>query len=81
MDTLRRIASGAGLTVIATLHHVEFARRYADRIVGFRAGRVVFDGLPAELTDRAAERVFGPTDPAPPAPLAAPAGQPSWAVS
>ena len=47
MDTLRRIATGAGLTVIATLHHVEYARRYADRVLGLRGGRLVFDGPPA----------------------------------
>ena len=38
METLRRIASETGLTVIATLHHVEYARRYADRVLGLRAG-------------------------------------------
>src|SRR5215471_6161861 len=43
MDTLRRVASETGLTVIATLHHVEYARRYADRVLGLRAGELVFD--------------------------------------
>ena len=38
MDTLRRIATSANLTVVATLHHVDYARRYADRIFGLRGG-------------------------------------------
>jgi phosphonate transport system ATP-binding protein len=38
METLRRIASEAGLTVITNLHHVEYARRYADRVVGLCTG-------------------------------------------
>jgi phosphonate transport system ATP-binding protein len=59
METLRRIASGAGLTVISTLHHVEYARRYADRVLGLRAGRLVFDGPPRELTDDAIREIFG----------------------
>jgi phosphonate transport system ATP-binding protein len=59
METLRRIASGAGLTVISTLHHVEYARRYADRILGLRAGRLVFDGPPHQLTDPAVQEIFG----------------------
>src|SRR5262249_22311901 len=50
METLRRVASEAGVTVITTLHHVDYARRYADRILGFRQGRMVFDGPPEDLT-------------------------------
>lgn len=81
METLRRVATESGLTVIATLHHVELARRYADRILGFRTGALVFDGPPAALDEAAAGRVFGlPTPPvAPPTPAAL--GQPEWAVS
>ena len=49
MGMLRRVASETGLTVIATLHHVEYARAYADRVLGLRAGRLVFDGPAASL--------------------------------
>jgi phosphonate transport system ATP-binding protein len=59
METLRRIASPAGLTVVSTLHHVEYARRYADRVLGLRAGRLVFDGPAAELGDDAIREIFG----------------------
>ncbi len=59
METLRRIASGAGLTVISTLHHVEYARRYADRVLGLRAGRFVFDGPVRDLTESAIREIFG----------------------
>jgi phosphonate transport system ATP-binding protein len=59
MATLRDVASRAGLTVIATLHHVDYARRYADRILGLRDGRLVFDGSPPMLTDVALVDIFG----------------------
>lgn len=59
LDTLRRIASGTGLTVIVMLHHVEYARRYADRVLGLRAGELVFDGVPPALTDVALRSLFG----------------------
>ena len=59
METLRRIASESGLTVISTLHHVEYARRYADRVLGLRAGRLVFDGSARDLTDDAIVEIFG----------------------
>ena len=59
MATLRRIASAVGLTVISTLHHVEYARRYADRVLGLRAGRLVFDGPVRNLTEAAITEIFG----------------------
>ena len=68
MGTLRRIARDLGLSVVATLHHVDFARRYADRVLGFQAGRLVFDGIPADLCDEALRELFGtgPADSPPP---------------
>jgi phosphonate transport system ATP-binding protein len=59
MDTLRRVATEAGVTVITTLHHVDYARRYADRILGFRQGALVFDGAPAALDGPALRTIFG----------------------
>jgi len=59
MGTLRRIVSETGLTVIATLHHVEYARRYADRVLGLRGGKLVFDGSPLTLTNPILQSLFG----------------------
>lgn len=59
MDTLRRIASRARLTVIANLHHVEYARRYATRVLGLRDGQLVFDGSPMGLTEAVLVDIFG----------------------
>jgi phosphonate transport system ATP-binding protein len=80
METLRAIASEARLTVICTLHHVEHARRYADRILGLSAGRLVFDGVSGDLSDQALVRIFG--EPPADAGAAAPrvAREPAWAI-
>jgi phosphonate transport system ATP-binding protein len=59
MQTLRRVASAVGITVVATLHHVDHARNYADRILGLKAGRLVFDGPASQLTDAALFEIFG----------------------
>jgi phosphonate transport system ATP-binding protein len=64
METLRRVATEAGVTVITTLHHVDYARRYADRVLGFRHGALVFDGAPAALDEPALARIFGGAPPA-----------------
>jgi len=33
--------------------------RFADRILGLRAGRIVFDGPPERLDDGALARIYG----------------------
>ena len=59
METLRRIHEEDGRTVIANLHTLDTARRYCDRVVGMRDGRIVFDGLPEQLTTSVAREIYG----------------------
>lgn len=47
MELLQRLAREEQIAVVCVLHQLDLARRYADRIVGLRDGRVVVD-LPAE---------------------------------
>ncbi|WP_444655205.1 phosphonate ABC transporter ATP-binding protein [Citrobacter portucalensis] len=44
MDTLREINQTDGITVVVTLHQVDYALRYCERIVALRQGNVFFDG-------------------------------------
>jgi phosphonate transport system ATP-binding protein len=59
MDALQRINRYFGLTVICNLHSLELARVYCDRLIGMAAGRVVFDDVPAALTDDVARALYG----------------------
>jgi phosphonate transport system ATP-binding protein len=43
MSLIREIAAERGLTVVCSLHQVDLALGWGDRIVGLRAGRVVLD--------------------------------------
>lgn len=43
MRLLRRLAAEENLAVLCVLHQVELAYEYADRVVGIRDGRIVFD--------------------------------------
>ena len=59
MELLRSLNEG-GLTVVAVLHDLALASRYADRIIALSAGRVVLDGAPVDvLTPVDLQRVFG----------------------
>ncbi|WP_019180288.1 phosphonate ABC transporter ATP-binding protein [Microbacterium yannicii] len=59
MALIREIAADEGLTVVCSLHQVDLAISWADRIVGLRHGRVVLD-LPTEgLTKSQVMEIYG----------------------
>ena len=58
MDALLRINKHFGITVLCNLHSLDLARSYCDRLIGMSAGRVVFDGAPATLTDHIARELY-----------------------
>ena len=66
---LHRICKEDGITAVVSLHQVELAKRYADRIVGLAHGRVVFDGTPAALTPAWITELYEPKTPVPEKPL------------
>jgi phosphonate transport system ATP-binding protein len=59
MDTLKRINTEDGRMVIANLHTLDTARRYCDRVIGLRDGRLVFDGPASALTTDVARDIYG----------------------
>jgi len=61
LDILKRICVEDGITALASLHTLDLAREYADRIVALKAGRVFFDGPTKDLTEAVVEGVYGGT--------------------
>lgn len=59
MDDLKRINQELGITTVVNLHFIDLAREYATRIIGLRAGEVVFDGPVSEATDEAFSGIYG----------------------
>lgn len=59
MDDLKRINQELGITTIVNLHFIDLAREYATRIIGLRAGEVVFDGPVEEATDEKFSEIYG----------------------
>ncbi|MEQ1716888.1 MAG: phosphonate ABC transporter ATP-binding protein [Hyphomicrobium sp.] len=58
LSDLHRICREDGITAVVSLHQVEFARRFADRIIGLSKGRIVFDGPPRDLNGTAASKIY-----------------------
>ena len=59
MDDLKKINQELGITTIVNLHYIDLARQYATRIVGLRAGQIVFDGPVSEATDQRFAEIYG----------------------
>lgn len=58
MSLIYEIAKERNVTVLCSLHQVDLAKRFADRIIGMYSGEVVFDGSPALLNDDALSSIY-----------------------
>ena len=59
LKLLYDVSKARSVTLLMSLHQPELARRYTDRIVGLRAGQVVFDGKPEELDETGIRNIYG----------------------
>lgn len=59
MKDLQRINRDLGITTLVNLHFLDLARQFGDRVIGMRAGKVVFDGTGAEADDTVFESIYG----------------------
>ncbi|MFQ5827933.1 MAG: phosphonate ABC transporter ATP-binding protein [Candidatus Methylomirabilia bacterium] len=58
MDLIWRVAKEDKIPVLISLHDIQFAMRYADRVIGLKGGEKVLDALPAELSEKVIEGVY-----------------------
>ncbi|HEX7125015.1 MAG TPA: ATP-binding cassette domain-containing protein, partial [Thermodesulfobacteriota bacterium] len=62
MRLIVELSNERGLATIVNLHDVGLARMFAARVVGLRAGEIVFDDQPSALTPEALTRIYGEED-------------------
>lgn len=60
MEILRDLNKTDGLTVVVTLHQVDYALRYCDRVVALKAGKKVYDGPTSGLGRDKLIDIYGP---------------------
>jgi phosphonate transport system ATP-binding protein len=58
MRLLQTLARTENLAVLCVLHQVELAYAYADRVVGIRGGRMVFDAPRADVSREAVRSLY-----------------------
>ena len=59
LDHLEQANKQDGITVICSLHFLSLARRYADRVIALKAGKIVFDGPPEEIDGARFKQIYG----------------------
>jgi phosphonate transport system ATP-binding protein len=59
MDDFKRINKDFNITIVANMHHVDLATKYATRIIGIKNGEVVFDGPSSEVNEEILLKIYG----------------------
>jgi len=59
MDYLKKINQEMGITVIANLHFLSLVRQYATRVIALKAGEIVFQGSPNDISEEWFQRIYG----------------------
>ncbi|AFI85493.2 phosphonate ABC transporter ATP-binding protein [Methylophaga nitratireducenticrescens] len=64
LTLLKKICAEDGITAVVSLHQLEYARHFADRIIGLANAEVVFDASPTQLDDTQLALIYkqAPTD-------------------
>lgn len=58
LQLLKSICNQDNIPAIISLHQLEYARKYADRIIGLSHGQIVFDGHPEELGEGVLHKIY-----------------------
>ena len=63
MQDFVRINQEMNISILLNIHHVELAMEYADRIIGIRAGKIVYDGPSKEVTPEILDAIYAESAP------------------
>lgn len=58
MSDFARINKEMNITVLINIHHVDLALQYASRVIGIRAGRIVYDGPTTNVTKDILDEIY-----------------------
>jgi phosphonate transport system ATP-binding protein len=59
MKDFEKVNKEFNITVIANMHHVDMALKFAKRVIGINNGEIVFDGPASEVDNDLLKRVYG----------------------
>lgn len=59
MDDFKRVNKELKIPVLTNMHHVDLALEYATRVIGIKAGEIVYDGPSENVDDSLLEKIYG----------------------
>lgn len=59
MDDFKKINKEMNISVLINIHHVDLALKYCDRVVGIKAGEIVYDGPSSEVNGEILKQIYG----------------------
>ena len=59
MDDFKKINKELNMSVLINIHHVDLALKYADRVIGIKAGEIVYDGAAKDVTNEVLKQIYG----------------------
>lgn len=58
MSDFKKINKEMNISILINIHHVDLALEYADRVIGIRAGKIVYDGPSSEVTEEVLDNIY-----------------------
>lgn len=59
MSDFKRINKDLNISILLNIHHVELALEYTDRIIGIKAGEIVYDGPSNKVDQKVLSKIYG----------------------
>lgn len=59
MDDFKRINKDMNISVLINIHHVDLALEYADRVIGIKAGEIIYDGSADKVDKGILKDIYG----------------------
>ena len=59
MNDFVKINKALNITVIANMHHVDIALKFANRVIGIKEGLIVFDGPSSKVNNQILKEIYG----------------------
>ena len=59
MDDFKKINKELNMSVLINIHHVDLALKYADRVIGIKAGEIVYDGPSKDVDSEVLKQIYG----------------------
>lgn len=59
MDDFKKINKEMNISVLINIHHVDLALKYCDRVIGIKAGEIVYDGAAKNVDGEILKQIYG----------------------